>query len=162
MNTQEVVEQLFAQLNGLVQQLGQLVSVLEQEQTALTQNDFAALETLAHDKEVLSAQIEQIEQRRSNLCRQIKINCDFAGIKNFLASVSGKLLPRLETLWDQVNSLGSQCASQNQINGILVAHQHRHAQQVLAILRGVTDSDELYSASGSQQISEFQHSLGRV
>jgi flagellar biosynthesis/type III secretory pathway chaperone len=162
MNTQQVVEQLFAQLSELVQQLKQLAAVLQQEQTALTQNDFAALETLAHDKEVLSAQIEQIEQRRHTLCSQLKIDCDFAGIESYLATISGKLLPRLEQLWDQINTLGSQCASQNQVNGILLAHQQRHAQQALAILRGVSGSEELYSASGSQQSSDYQHSLGRV
>lgn len=162
MNTQQVVEQLFAQLSELAKQLKLLAAALQQEQTALTQNDFAALEAIAHDKEVLSSQIEQIEQQRHTLCSQLNIDCDFVGIENYLAIISGKLLPRLEQLWDQINTFGSQCASQNQVNGILLAHQQRHAQQALAILRGVSGGDELYSASGSQQTIDYQHSLGRV
>lgn len=162
MNTQQAVEQLFAQFNELTQQLKQLEAVLQQEQTALTQNDFTAIETLAHDKETLSAQIEQLEQQRHSLCDQLNLPCNFASIKRYLSGVSDKLLARLEQQWDQISALGSQCASQNQVNGILVAHRHRHAQQALAILRGVTGNDELYSASGSQQTIDTQNSLGRV
>jgi flagellar biosynthesis/type III secretory pathway chaperone len=162
MNTQQAVEQLFVQLSELAQQLAKLVTLLQQEQTALTQNDFAALETLAHDKETISAQIEQLEKQRHTLCGQLKIDSDFAGIKSYITGVSTKLLARLEQQWDKISTLGSQCASQNQVNGILVAHQQRHAQQALAILRGVTGNDEIYSATGSQQALDYQHSLGRV
>lgn len=162
MTTQQAVEQLFAQLSELAQQLASLASLLQQEQAALTQKDFATLEALAHDKEMLSAQIEQLEQQRHGLCSQLNIQSDFASIKTYITGVSGKLLARLEQQWDTISTLGSQCTSQNQVNGILVANQHRHAQQALAILRGVTGDDETYSASGSQQVLDQQHSLGRV
>jgi flagella synthesis protein FlgN len=162
MTTQQAVEQLFSQLSELAQQLDKLVTVLRQEQTALTQNDFTALESLAHDKETLSAQIEQSEKQRLALCRQLGLTGDFASIKMFLAGLSSKLQGRLEQQWDKISSLGSACTSQNQINGILVAHRQRHAQQALAILRGVSGGDELYSASGSQQGADYQTSLGRV
>ena len=162
MNTQQIVEQMFSQLSQLAQQLEQLNEVLELEQTALTNNDFPALEALAHDKETLSAQIEQLEQQRHALCDRLQITCDFTSIKSYLNGVSGRLLGRLEQLWDKISMLGGQCASQNQVNGILVAHRHRHAQQALAILRGVSGSEELYSASGAQQLADTQNSLGRV
>lgn len=162
MNTQQAVEQLFAQLSELAQQLASLATLLQQEQTALTQKDFAALETIAQDKEMLSAQIEQLEKQRHVLCSQLKIHSDFASIKTYITGVSGKLLARLEQQWDKISTLGSQCTSQNQVNGVLVAHQQRHAQQALAILRGINGNDETYSASGSQQVIDHQHSLGRV
>ncbi|MBI1422971.1 MAG: hypothetical protein GC149_05850 [Gammaproteobacteria bacterium] len=163
MNTQQAVQQLFNQLDALTQQLGQLETLLQQEETALTQNNFDTLERLARDKETLSAQIEQVEKQRQQLCKQLNIPCDFAGIKTYLNGVSGKLLGRFEQQWDKVSTLGSECASQNQVNGILLAHRQRHTQQALAILRGATGGDELYSASGSQQqVMDTQHTLGRV
>ena len=162
MNTQQAIEQLFTQLSELSHTLGKLYGVLQQEQSALTQNDFALLETLAHDKESLSGEIEQLEQQRHALCSQLTLNSDYASIKTYLTGVSTRLLARFEKHWDTIITLGNQCTSQDQVNGILVAHQHRHAQQALAILRGVTGNSEVYSATGSQQALDYQHSLGRV
>lgn len=162
MNTQQAAEQLFSQLSELCQSLAKLATTLQQEESALSQNDFAEIEKLAHDKELLSVQIEQLEQQRHGLCQQLNISGDFASIKTYLAGVSSRLVQRLEQQWDKIRSLGQQCANQNQVNGLLVAHQQRHTQQALAILRGVVGNEELYSASGSQQSAELQHSLGRV
>lgn len=88
MNTQHSVEQLFTQLTELDQLLGKLLDVLQQEQVALSQNDFAALEALAHDKEMISTQIEQIEKRRHTLCNQLNIECNFTGIKTYFDTVA--------------------------------------------------------------------------
>ena len=163
MNTQQAITQLFAHLNELSHKLGVLAQTLQQEQIALSQNAFTAIETLAQDKETLSTEIEQLERQRHALCKQLNINCEFASIKTFLSAISTTLVARLEQQWDKIISLGKQCADQNQVNGILVAHQQRHTQQALAILRGITGSSEVYSATGSpQQGVDQQHSLGRV
>ena len=162
MTTQQAIEQLFAQLSELSHKLGELAAILLQEQSALTQNEFASIEALAKEKESLSVQIEQLEKQRHALGAQLKINSDFASIREYIAAVSTRLLARFEQQWDKIITLGNQCASQNQLNGILVAHQQRHTQQVLAILRGETGSNEVYSATGSHQALDQQHSLGHV
>lgn len=162
MNTQDAIEKLFHQLSELSKALAQLGTTLQQEQSALVDNDFAALEKLAHEKEQLSNQIETLEQQRRHLCQQLQIECDYDGIRVFIAGLSSKLLARFEQAWEKISDLGHECASQNQVNGILVANQHRHAQEALAVLRGIEGNNELYSASGSQQNADVQHSLGRV
>lgn len=162
MNTQHAVETLFHQLSGLTDALARLDTALQQEQSALLDNDFTTLEALAHDKEQLSSQIESLELQRQDLCRQLSIQCDFDGLRTFIAGLSRKLLLHFEQTWDKISDLGSRCASQNQVNGILVANQHRYAQQALAVLRGVDGNNELYSASGAQQNADVLHSLGRV
>lgn len=163
MNTQTVITQLFAQLSELSLKLTELAQTLQQEQIALSQNAFSAIETLARDKETLSSEIEQLERQRHALCKQLNINSDFASIQTYLNGISAALVTRLEQQWDTIISLGNECASQNQVNGIMVAHQQRHTQQALAILRGISGNSEVYSATGSQQQgTEQQHSLGRV
>ena len=163
MNTQQTITQLFAQLSGLAHKLEQLAATLQQEQAALAQNAFTAIEKLAQDKETLSGEIEQLERQRFAVCKQLNIDIDFASIQAYLDGISAVLVERLEQQWNTIITLGSQCASQNQLNGILVAHQQRHTQQALAILRGISGNSEVYSASGSQQqVIDQQHSLGRV
>jgi flagellar biosynthesis/type III secretory pathway chaperone len=163
MNTQQIITQLFSQLNELGRKLEQLAATLLQEQTALAQNAYAEIERLAQHKEALSGEIEQLEKQRQAACRQLNIGCDFASIQALLNRIAKPLAARLEQQWDTIIRLGGECASQNQVNGILVAHQQRHAQQALAILRGITGNSEVYSASGAQQqVVDQQHSLGRV
>lgn len=162
MNTQQSIEKLFAQLDQLSQYLLQLSGILEREQTALTQDDLTDLEALARDKEKLSEKIDELEHQRYSLYQHLNINADFNSVQTYLNGISAKLLPRLSRQWDQINELGSQCASQNQVNGILLAHRQRHTQQALSILRGSDGDEELYSSNGSQQVIDSQHSLGRV
>jgi flagella synthesis protein FlgN len=163
MNTQQLITELFTQLSELSNKLGVLAQTLQQEQNALSQNEFSAIEKLAQDKESLSTEIEQLERRRIALCKQLNIKSDFSSIQTYLSGISAALVTRLEKLWDSIVTLGNECASQNQVNGILVAHQQRHTQQALTILRGITGSSEVYSATGSQQqVIDQQHSLGRV
>lgn len=159
---QQLIVQLLSLLSELADKLGRLAAILQQEQTALSQKEFAALEGYARDKEILSAEIEQLETQRHALCSQLQINNDFTSIQAFLTRVSGKVAARFEQQWNSIISLGNQCATQNQLNGILVAHQQRRTQQTLAILRGIAGGSEVYSAKGSQQKHDYQHSLGRV
>lgn len=159
---QQAILQLLTLLSDLANKLGQLSAILLQEQTALTQKEYDALEGYARNKEALSAQIEQLEQQRHALCQQLQIANDFTSIQSFLAGVSTKVATRFEQQWNTIISLGTQCTTQNQLNGILVAHQQRRTQQALALLRGVTGNNEVYSARGSQQVHDHQLTLGRV
>ena len=159
---QQTILQLLSLLNDMADKLGQLALILQEEQTALVQKEFTALETHARNKETLSAEIEQLEKQRQAICQTLQIDKDFTSIKSFLSRLSNKVAAKFEQQWNTITSLSNQCASQNQVNGILVAHQQRRAQQALALLRGITGHNELYSAKGSQQTHDRQVTLGRV
>lgn len=159
---QQTILQLLSLLSSLTDKLTQLVNVLQQEQTALVHKEFDAVVTLAGSKQTLSAEIEQLETQRLALCQQLQIHSDFTSINAFLGGLSSKLATRFEQQWDTIIRLGKECSDQNQVNGILVAHQQRHTQQALALLRGISGQNEVYSARGAQQIQDRQLSLGRV
>lgn len=149
-------------LNTLQQGLNQLLSLLQQEQSALLNIACNDIEKYAHEKEKISNHIEKTEQERQSLCKALQITPDKAGIEQLISKLPLSLAKTLSLSWEQITQLGSACAEQNQLNGILLSHQHHHTQEALAVLRGALDNNDIYSNKGAHETPGYLTSLGRV
>lgn len=110
----------------------------------------------------MTEQVEQSEQARHKLCQQLQISPDFEGIRRYVTTLAQRQRQAIVQRWESIIVRGQRCASQNQLNGILVANQQRRTREALAILRGNGTSSESYSHSGAHQQEQMVHSLGKV
>lgn len=162
MDQQELTKSFVANLTGLSEHLDKLNTLLLDEEAALTDQDLERSESIASNKEQLTTKVEQAEQLRQSLCQQLQITPDKAGIQTWLKSKPTSLQQQIASLWKRITYLGQKCSSQNQINGILVAHLHRHAQDALSILRGAVVGEDSYSQSGAHENKQNQKIIAKA
>lgn len=149
-------------LGKLCEQLGQLYKILLLEESALAKNNYTDIEHLAAQKIQLTQQVEQTEQQRRIICQQLNINANIEGLRALVKQTNSNDKANLIKLWQRVTTLGQHCSTQNQVNGILVNHQQRHAREALNILRGHFGITNMYSNRGAQESEQPRHSLGKV
>lgn len=156
------IQALTANLDTLSTQLHQLYKLMQQEETALAENNYAEIEKLAAEKTVLTQHVETTEQDRRVICRALNISANIEGVQALVKHIDAKTRTNIIKLWQRITMLGQHCANQNQVNGILVAHQQRRTREALNILRGHFDVGNSYSNKGAQESEQLQHSLGKV
>lgn len=149
-------------LHRLSRQLTALYTLLLQEQTALSETDYLSIERLAGEKNALTRQVESTETQRLKVCTDLGIHADFDSIVHWLTRRHPDQVNSVRTLWESITQTGQRCATQNQINGLLVAHHQRQTREVLSILSGNLEHDAQYSNGGTHISSRHQHSLGKV
>ena len=132
-------------LNGEIETLSGLLDILQREYGALKTNDLAAIEHAITHKQQQLAQVQACEQRRHALLQAAGFSLDKQGMSNYLRNAAHA--PSVQP-WQLLLKLSSQCQKQNQINGGLVDISRRHAQHVVAILRGQTPEPDLYGPAG--------------
>ena len=153
---------LIENLTSLCEQLGELYKLLQSEESALADNNYQEIEHHAARKTTLTQQVEASEQVRQTLCNKLNISANIDGIQAYIKNIDATSKVTIIKLWQRITILGQHCASQNQINGILVAHQQRHAREALNILRGHFEHDNRYSKKGAQETEQPRHTLGKV
>jgi len=153
---------LFSTLTSLTESLGQLHLLLQEEQSALIKATSEDIEKFAREKLRLTSLIETGEQQRQAICTELQITPDLAGLRQLNHELSPRAGQQLTNLWHQITRLGNECATQNQLNGVLLTHQQKHTLQALSILRSVVETGEIYSDKGATEIREYQSSLGHV
>ncbi len=162
MPTNELAIQLRKLLSDLTRQLNHLHDLLQQENLALSKNEFDLVTELAPQKELATLAIEQDELKRRSLLDQYQLDYDARSMAQLSRHLPRELVRELAGLWQQVASQGQQCKDLNQINGIILAHLQRRALSTLRILRNQTTQSELYSARGNALTDLDQHSLARI
>lgn len=155
-------QSLIATLENLCGQLSQLYKILQLEETALAKNIYTEIEKLATQKTEFTHLVEQTEQQRRHNCALLNISTDSDGLRALVRQVDSATKTQIIKLWQRVMTLGQHCSTQNQLNGILVSHQQRHAREALNILRGHFGITSMYSNRGAQEAEQPRHSLGKV
>ena len=149
-------------LSRLNEHLDKLSKLLLLEETALAEQNIEKIDVLAAEKNQLTTQVEQAEQLRQSQCIQLQISPDKKGIQQWLKTKPVVIQRQISTLWKNVTYLGQKCSTQNQINGILVAHLQRHTQDALSILRGAVAGQDSYSETGSHENKQDQHIIAKA
>ncbi len=162
MEQQALINSFIENLSELNGYLGKLSTLLVQEESALTEQNLAATEEIAAEKNQLTAHVEQAEKLRQSLCVQLQITPDKRGMQHWLKTQSVEIQQQVTSLWQQITRLGQKCNSQNQINGILVAHLQRHTQDALAVLRGAVTGQDSYSQTGSPENKQNQKIIAKA
>jgi flagella synthesis protein FlgN len=162
MPAHELAIQLRALLSELSQQLARLQVFLQQENQALASGELDRVSELAHQKELTTNAIELCEQQRRKLLDHYQLGYDVNSMAQLSRHLPRELVRELAGVWQRIATKGQQCKEQNEINGIVLAHQQRRALTTLRILRGQTTHAELYSARGNSLTDFDQHSLARI
>lgn len=153
---------LIVNLTSLCEQLGELYKLLQLEETALAENSYQDIEQLAAKKTALTQQVEASECIRQTICDRLNIRANIDGIQAYIKDIDATAKIKIIKLWQRITILGQHCSSQNQLNGILVAHQQRRAREALNILRGHFEIGNRYSKKGVQESEQPRHTLGKV
>ncbi len=162
MSQQESINQLINSLTELDSYLTELSKILLQEQTALSDKQIDDIEKLAELKTGLTQQIESAECNRVNICADLNILPDKKSLGKWLKKQPKIIQQQIAKTWKRITYLGQKCTTQNQINGIMVAHQQRFTQDALSILRGTVSDQDEYSKKGMQE-NKFSHNIiGKV
>lgn len=140
-----------------------LLDTLQQEQTALIGNSPSAIEATLTNKQQLMADLEKTTQQREAYLRKNHYPAHHAGMLACIHDNDSQHQHQLAALWQQLNTLATQCLQQNQLNGSIISTRRLSVQAALSILRG---SEPIYLAcytpTGHGQTKVDSHSLGQA
>jgi flagella synthesis protein FlgN len=162
MEQETLIHAFIDNLSGLDSALDQLNKLLIKEESALAEQKLEAIEVIAKKKHQLTAQVEQAEQLRQTHCTQLQMTPDKKGLQQWLVNQPANLRQQIAELWKRISYLGQKCNTQNQINGILVAHLQRHTQDALSILRGAVTGQDSYSQKGAPENKQQQKIIAKA
>ncbi|MGD8784110.1 MAG: flagellar protein FlgN [Thioalkalispiraceae bacterium] len=162
MEQETLIHAFIDNLSGLDSALDQLNKLLIKEESALAEQKLEAIEVIAKEKHQLTAQVEQAEQLRQTHCTQLQMTPDKKGLQQWLVNQPANLRQQIAELWKRISYLGQKCNTQNQINGILVAHLQRHTQDALSILRGAVTGQDSYSQKGAPENKQQQKIIAKA
>lgn len=141
----ELDNALDAVLGDMQQAVDQLAQVLEDERTALGENNSEALDQAGTHKQELMLQLERLDIERQQLGRE---HPDMART--------------LEPTWAGIVQSLRRCQQLNQRNGSAVNQRLNQVRQALAILTGHTGEGGLYGRSGEVHASLRSQMLAAV
>lgn len=126
----------------------QLLTLLEQETTAIKQRNFGLMEQLVSEKTPLMEQLKTNGIKRSRWLQTVKtthLDADWQFILDQLK------LGHVSEKWQAIKELMTQCQAINTTNGQLVHRGLKCNEGLLNILQGNTNEDTLYNAKGLQK-----------
>lgn len=137
----------------------QLLEILDQEFTALSDRKLDVLQDLLAQKQPYLRQLEQHSKERSQLLTQALLSTDQQGIEQLASNspVGSQLLENSASL----NSLLEQCQTKNLRNGRLIRSNQISINSMLNIIRG-TDTPSLYDKKGSTSPSVKQRPFSQA
>lgn len=149
-------------LQDIAEHLAQLDRTLENEHTALIENDLNNIVQAANDKIYLFEILEDLEKERHALLLAAGLDFDSNGIMAYLQRNTSQARNESAAIWQQIEDLTHRCRRQNQINGIILEKNRRRTEKALAILKGQIPQAGTYTASGETCKSQPRHSLARA
>ncbi|MBI3560106.1 MAG: flagellar protein FlgN [Gammaproteobacteria bacterium] len=149
-------------LSELTLHLSQMLELLHIERQALATTDGDAITAVAVRKEATTQAIERCEQQRRELLDKHQLGSDSQSMARLARQLPAHTVRELALAWQTIRQQGQDCKQQNQINGIVLAHQQRRTQTALRILRGQIADNEVYSAHGDKYSELNQRTLARI
>ncbi|MCW9012227.1 MAG: flagellar protein FlgN [Gammaproteobacteria bacterium] len=136
--TKTEIQQVFNEISGST---GLLLECLSEEFTAINDNQYSTLISLAEKKQSLVDQLNQLDARRSAL------SSDTTEFQNLLAQLDPS--KQLSNQWNITREQIKQCQHQNEINGRLLNRRNHIARETMAILTGHNTANEsTYGSDG--------------
>jgi flagella synthesis protein FlgN len=138
----------------------QLLACLDNERTALTKRDMETVQRTTSEKLQLSRQIEQLEQRRTDLVAQLGFGSDAESLGKCFDSLPQATV--FKRLWRRILNDLEACRNANLTNGGILEASRQHVEQALCILRGQSGAPGLYSQAGDATADLGRRDLGKV
>lgn len=150
-----------ALLKTIAERLSQLLQALEAEYQALSANDVEKMQQTAEDKTTLTEQLERLELKRSILLKNAGLDQDKTGMTAYLQR-QPDADNAMEKHWQEIEQITRKCEKQNKVNGIIIESKRRRANTALAILKGQSNTTELYTAEGTAVAPQNPRTIARA
>lgn len=142
-----------------VQACQKLLILLEDERSALKDRSTQELERIIKDKSTCLIALEQTAKQRMQWCN---VDVAEAGLDTAWTLHIEQLDPQLLPQWQRFKSLLEDCRTHNEINGKMLARNQQVFKRLVAIVRGQTDQQPLYSAKGNRGAMKAYQKLGEA
>lgn len=157
-------DQVREELGHLVHQYtelsSRLLSILDEEHTALAEPNAAPLQAIVASKETCVQQMGMLESKRLALCHRAGFNADNAGMQA-LIDWSGSS-PDVNDAWRELVSSARRAEETNRVNGAISRVRQEQVLAALAILHGSDQSRPMYGARGQQSARFDRRPLARA
>ena len=140
-----------------------LLEALQQDQTVLLGNNATAIEQAFAYKQQPIVDLEKISRQREDHLRKNLYPANPVGMLAYIHDHDPHNHHQLDTLWQQLKTLGTQCLQQNKLNGSIITTKRLSAQIALNILRGSRPEHlGCYTLTGQSVTNPDSHSLGQA
>lgn len=159
------VAQLTQQLKQDTHACESLLDLLNQEKEALANRDMDRLDQLIAAKTEQLELLENSARQRTEWARQY-LGAGNADVKQVQEAWQSMLetanVPEITATWERLKELQQSCKAANEVNGKILARNHKTFERLLGIVRGQTTTPNLYSASGKSTASHISHKVGEA
>jgi len=152
MSTPATIQTVHQLLEDSIQSTNELLSLLEQERTHLTQRNHSVIPALLEQKQQLMSQLEQGALQRQQWLAQAPQQHDQQSPderwNTVLTDLGG---PTLTKLWETFKDNLTSCQQNNEINGRMIGRGQQSIRQLLTLLKGQIETPTLYNQAGCTQ-----------
>lgn len=126
-----------------------LLQLLKAERQALDERNFALLEEIIYQKSTALQSLERSADQRAAWLRDNPTAAPDAALEDQWTALLTQSAPQLVTRWESLRTLLAECQAANDVNGRLLSRKQATYAQLLKVMRGQTESANLYSPKGS-------------
>lgn len=147
----------------MYESLSELSLVLDNEYTALSEQNLENLQQAAIDKDRLSEKLDELEKNRYHILENTSFNLDRISMQLFIQQNFPGDDHALLKLWDMIAELAKTCEKQNSINGIIIENKKQQTNDAISILQtGELEQTELYDAEGASVGPAYKSTVVRA
>ena len=135
----------------------QLLTILQEERTALEQRDYPRFDALLINKSALVEQLERHLAVRQQHLQQMGFSSDTEAL-----DVARSQFPSVAQVWEGAATLWQSCQQANQINDQISRRTRVVVEQVLDALRGQQSQSTTYDAAGNANRSNSGRTISNA
>jgi flagellar biosynthesis/type III secretory pathway chaperone len=157
--SQDISQQLLLLLKNEIKHAGEMLNILQQENTALRKNDIIAFEEVLEAKHKQAELLDEFERkidRIGNMPDALK------PLSNCVAFIERNKNNILYKTWEELQDTLRQCQTQNIINNRIMESSKLLLQESLNILHGGNGATPTYKSSGKTETNSSGGSLAFV
>ena len=130
-------------LHNQQERMDTLITLMEKEQSLLTQGDIDgdALATLAHEKQALLSELDRMESLRRDVQSRLGYEDGITGAKQAAKDAN------CQSDWQQLLVKSERVARMNELTGQMLSLRMKHNQQMLDYIRQIAEKT-LYKPDG--------------
>lgn len=151
------LERLVLRIAGHVERLN---TILEEEKSALADQDADRLREITTSKMACVERIEEAEAERRRLCEAVGFGADESGMTEFARWCSAGT--RLDAAWKEVIHRAKRSETMNRVNAAIGHARLRQVGDALAVLNGVDAGQGLYDPQGAESAGFERRAIARI
>jgi flagella synthesis protein FlgN len=147
-------------LSPTVEAARRLKGALEDERSALENEDMPGLAAAGSRKRVHIGELEKLEARRRQLLERFRYDNDLSSMRSFIEACddNGVLAAR----WRELIEVLEQCRHLNTVNGTVVQARRHQVAEALSVVRGSDNDVEVYGPGGKTETTGRFRALAEV